>query len=165
MVIQPQTNLSRRPNLSACRQSKSSPVKKKSASEKATSTFGYRPVSSGGSLFSEQVSKLKVVDLRHHDIAHHKMDVVPFSDLGVVTPPTFESGSGHSTKTAEWLTPAEAARHLKIKTRTLLLWVRSGKAPGHKLSGTHRHVWRFLRAELDAMLVGPSVCSAEKESK
>lgn len=55
----------------------------------------------------------------------------------------------------EWLTTAEAANHLKVKQRTLLQWVREGKIPAHKLSGTKRRVWRFLRHELDDML-GPS---------
>ena len=54
----------------------------------------------------------------------------------------------------EWLTAAEAARHLKVKTRTLLLWVNQGKVRGYKLSGTIRHVWRFQRADLDAALFG-----------
>jgi excisionase family DNA binding protein len=52
----------------------------------------------------------------------------------------------------EWLTSDEAARHLKVKPRTLLLWVRQGKVKGYKLSGTKRHVWRFLRSDLDAAL-------------
>ncbi len=59
-----------------------------------------------------------------------------------------------------WLTAAEAAHYLKVKPRTLLFWVRQGKVKGYALSGTKRHVWRFRRAELDAMLVAPSVpCS------
>jgi excisionase family DNA binding protein len=52
----------------------------------------------------------------------------------------------------EWLTATEAAQHLKVKPRTLLLWVRQGKVKGYKLSGTKRHVWRFQRADLDAAL-------------
>jgi excisionase family DNA binding protein len=52
----------------------------------------------------------------------------------------------------EWLTANEAAQYLKVKTRTLLQWVRERKIPAHRLSGTHRCVWRFLRPELDAML-------------
>lgn len=54
-----------------------------------------------------------------------------------------------------WLTATEAAQYLKIKPRTLLQWTREGKVPAHKLSGTRRCVWRFLKPELDAML-GPS---------
>jgi excisionase family DNA binding protein len=63
----------------------------------------------------------------------------------------------------DWLTATEAAEYLKVKPRTLLLWVRLGKVPAHKLSGTRRCVWRFLRPELDAMLSGPS--GAQKEGQ
>ena len=54
----------------------------------------------------------------------------------------------------EWLTAQEAAEHLRIKTRTLLRWTRQGKIKGYALSGGQRHVWRYLRAELDAALLG-----------
>jgi excisionase family DNA binding protein len=57
----------------------------------------------------------------------------------------------------EWLTSDEAAQHLKVKPRTLLFWVRQGKVKGYKLSGTKRHVWRFLRSDLDAALFNGSV--------
>jgi len=66
--------------------------------------------------------------------------------------------------TTEWLTATEAAAHLKVKPRTLLLWVRQGKMPAYKLSGVKRCVWRFRRFELDAMLSGPSAGSADKET-
>jgi len=56
----------------------------------------------------------------------------------------------------EWLTLHEAAEYLKIQPRTLSLWARQGKVPAHKLSGLQRCVWRFLHAELDAMLNAPS---------
>jgi excisionase family DNA binding protein len=52
----------------------------------------------------------------------------------------------------EWLTAQEAARHLKVKPRTLLLWVRQGKVRAFALSGTRRRVWRFRRQDLDALL-------------
>ena len=42
-----------------------------------------------------------------------------------------------------WLTAQEAAQYLKVKTRTLLLWVRQGKIKGHILSGSVRHVMAF----------------------
>jgi excisionase family DNA binding protein len=58
------------------------------------------------------------------------------------------------SEVVEWLTSTEAAQHLKVKPRTLLLWVRQGKLKAYKLSGTKRHVWRFLRADLDAVLFG-----------
>ena len=61
----------------------------------------------------------------------------------------------------EWLTLAEAASYLKIHPRTLGLWARQGKVPAHRLSGTRRCVWRFLRAELDAMLTASSAVPAE----
>lgn len=48
---------------------------------------------------------------------------------------------------SEWLTVAEAARYLKVKSRTLLLWVRQGKVKGFALSGMKRHVWRFRQAD------------------
>lgn len=75
----------------------------------------------------------------------------------------------------EWLTAAEAAQYLKIRTRTLLLWARQGKVKGYVLSGTQRHVWRFRREDLDAAFLQPagpevlhsalsSVRSAEKEA-
>jgi excisionase family DNA binding protein len=63
---------------------------------------------------------------------------------------------------AQWLTAQEAARYLKVETRTLLLWARQGKVKGHQLSGIKRHVWRFRQAELDASLVSPSVRTDER---
>jgi len=64
----------------------------------------------------------------------------------------------------EWLTAAEAAQHLKIKRRTLLLWVRQKKIPAYSLSGTARHVWRFLRSDLDTALLGAPVLYSESPS-
>lgn len=58
---------------------------------------------------------------------------------------------------SEWLTAAEAAAYLKVRVRTLLLWVRQGKIKGYALSGTKRRVWRFLVDDLDAKLRPPSV--------
>ena len=59
--------------------------------------------------------------------------------------------------TAEWLTAVEAAQHLKVKPRTLLLWVRQGKMKAFALSGTKRRVWRFRQGDLDAALVESAV--------
>ncbi len=63
----------------------------------------------------------------------------------------------------EWLTAAEAATYLRVKVRTLLLWVRQGKIKGYALSGTKRRVWRFLRADLDAKLRSPSVLQERRK--
>jgi len=54
--------------------------------------------------------------------------------------------------TSEWLTAQEAAAYLKVKPRTLLEWAKTSKIPAHKLSGTMRSTWRFLRSELDTAL-------------
>jgi len=65
----------------------------------------------------------------------------------------------------EWLTTNEAAAHLKVKPRTLLLWVRQGKVKGFALSGTKRRVWRFRREDLDASLINsfsPVVLTEER---
>jgi len=58
---------------------------------------------------------------------------------------------------SEWLTASEAAAHLKVKARTLLLWVRQGKVKAFALSGTKRRVWRFHRKDLDAALLESAV--------
>jgi excisionase family DNA binding protein len=63
--------------------------------------------------------------------------------------------------TAEWLTAAEAAQYLKVRVRTLLLWVRQGKLKAFALSGTKRRVWRFRREDLDAALLARPVLSSE----
>ena len=62
----------------------------------------------------------------------------------------------------------EAAQYLKVKPRTVPCWAKRGRIPGHPLSGAQRITWRFLRAELDAMLALPSAaghgrvqCAAE----
>lgn len=60
-----------------------------------------------------------------------------------------------------WLTVQEAAAYLKVKPRTLSRWVREKKVPAHSLSGFTRNVWRFQKAELDAMLGVSSVGPAE----
>jgi excisionase family DNA binding protein len=70
---------------------------------------------------------------------------------------------------SEWLTVTEAANHLKVKPRTLLLWVRQGKVKAFALSGTKRRAWRFRQADLDGALmespvlpsIPPSVRPAE----
>lgn len=59
--------------------------------------------------------------------------------------------------TSEWLTPDEGARYLKVKTRTLLLWVRQGKLKAYPLSGVRRRIWRFRKEDLDAALFASPV--------
>jgi len=65
---------------------------------------------------------------------------------------------------SEWLTGMEAAKYLKVKVRTLLLWVRQGKVKAFALSGTKRRVWRFRRADLDAALLESPVLPSESPS-
>jgi len=65
---------------------------------------------------------------------------------------------------AEWLTAAEAAQYLKVKVRTLLLWVRQGKVKAFALSGTKRPVWRFRRSDLDAALLESPVLPSKAPS-
>jgi len=57
----------------------------------------------------------------------------------------------------EWLSAEEAAAHLKVQRRTLLLWVRQGRIKAYALSGTKRHIWRFRREDLDAALMDSPV--------
>ena len=68
-------------------------------------------------------------------------------------------------KFSDWLNADEAAEYLRVKRRTLLLWARQGKVKGYRLSGSTRHVWRFLPSDLDATLESPSVCPAERMGK
>ena len=61
---------------------------------------------------------------------------------------------------SDWLTAAEAAVYLKVKTRSLLLWVRQGKVKAYALAGTKRRVWRFRKEDLDgALLASPMLIS------
>jgi excisionase family DNA binding protein len=64
----------------------------------------------------------------------------------------------------EWLTAAEVAAHLKVQTRTVLLWTRQGKIKAYALSGTKRRVWRYLRSDVDSLLFGNPVVSSESLS-
>jgi excisionase family DNA binding protein len=65
-----------------------------------------------------------------------------------------------SNAQTEWLTADEAAQYLKVKIRTLLLWVRQGKVKAFALSGTKRRVWRFRREDLDSTLLSRPVVSS-----
>ena len=62
----------------------------------------------------------------------------------------------------EWLTAREAASHLRIEPRTLLLWARLGHIKGYVLSGTKRITWRFRAEDLDATLSAPSVALTKR---
>jgi excisionase family DNA binding protein len=62
---------------------------------------------------------------------------------------------------APWLTAAEAAKYLKVKPLTLLLWVRHGRVQAFALSGTKRRVWRFRVADLDSALTANPVLPSE----
>lgn len=64
---------------------------------------------------------------------------------------------GGDTMQSEWLTAEEAAKYLKVKTRTLLLWVRQGKVKAFAISGIRRRVWRFRQQDLDAALLEHAV--------
>lgn len=63
----------------------------------------------------------------------------------------------------DWLTAAEAAPYLKIKTRTILFWACSSKIKGCPLTDTKRRFRRFLESDLDAILIhsGPVLSSAQ----
>jgi excisionase family DNA binding protein len=65
---------------------------------------------------------------------------------------------------AEWLTAVEAAQYLKVKVRTLLLWVRRGKVKAFALSGTQRRVWRFRQIDLDAAFMESPVLPSKTPS-
>jgi excisionase family DNA binding protein len=58
---------------------------------------------------------------------------------------------------SDWLTAAEAAAYLKVKPRSLLLWVRQGKLQAYALSGTKRRIWRFRKEDLDSVLFASPV--------
>lgn len=60
-------------------------------------------------------------------------------------------------QTSDWLTVEEAASYLKVKPRSLLLWVRQGRVQAYALSGIKRRVWRFRSEDLDAALLAHSV--------
>jgi excisionase family DNA binding protein len=78
-----------------------------------------------------------------------------------MTPTSNQFGDG---PTAEWLTAVEAAQYLKVKVRTLLLWVRQGKVKAFALSGTKRRVWRFRHSDLDAALLESPVLPSQSPS-
>jgi excisionase family DNA binding protein len=73
--------------------------------------------------------------------------------------PAFREGM-NTVPQSDWLTAGEAAAYLKVRTRSLLLWVRQGKVTAYALSGTKRRVWRFRKEDLDSLLFANVVSSA-----
>jgi excisionase family DNA binding protein len=65
--------------------------------------------------------------------------------------------SNEQQPSSPWFTTEEASQYLKVKPRTISLWVRQGKVKAFALSGTLRRVWRFRREDLDAALVAANV--------
>jgi excisionase family DNA binding protein len=65
---------------------------------------------------------------------------------------------------ANWLTPSEAARYLRVQVRTVLLWARQGRLKGYVLSGLKRRAWRFRQTDLDAALLEGAVIPSELPS-
>jgi excisionase family DNA binding protein len=63
---------------------------------------------------------------------------------------------------SDWMTAAEAAQYLKVKSRSLLLWVRQGRVPAYALSGTKRRIWRFRKVDLDNAVLSRPVLSSPR---
>ena len=78
--------------------------------------------------------------------------------------PEVPSTTEPKSESTGWLTPSEAARYLRVKERTILLWARQGKVKGHWLSGLKRRVWRFRLADLDKALGESSVIPSQSPS-
>ncbi len=68
-----------------------------------------------------------------------------------------DTGEMNPLPQSDWLTAAEAATYLKVKPRSLLLWVRQGKVRAYVLSGTKRRIWRFRKEDLDSFLLAGAV--------
>jgi excisionase family DNA binding protein len=79
-----------------------------------------------------------------------------WKDLGTTTKPEKDLSMGAFPQ-SDWLTALEAAAYLKVKARSLLLWVRQGKIQAYALSGTKRRVWRFRQEDLDNFLLAHPV--------
>ena len=62
----------------------------------------------------------------------------------------------------QWMTDREAAAYMKITPRILKDRARRGLIPAHPIpGGTRCTLYRFLRHELDATLLGSSVAPAD----
>jgi len=66
---------------------------------------------------------------------------------------TLQDSPSHDSQYAVWLSAAEAATYLNFKTRTIQQWPRQGRLKGYALAGSRRHVWHFLRSDLDAIVM------------
>lgn len=66
---------------------------------------------------------------------------------------TILDSPSHDAQYAAWLSAAEAAAYLNFKTRTIQLWARQGRLKAYALAGSQRHVWRFLRSDLDEIVM------------
>jgi excisionase family DNA binding protein len=66
---------------------------------------------------------------------------------------TIQDSPSHDAHYAAWLSAAEAAAYLNFKTRTIQLWARQGRLKAYALAGSQRHVWRFLRSDLDEIVM------------
>jgi excisionase family DNA binding protein len=56
---------------------------------------------------------------------------------------------------SQWLTATEAAQYLRVQPGTVLKWAKEGRIPAHPLSGSKRVTWRFLKSELDSVMLAP----------
>jgi excisionase family DNA binding protein len=65
------------------------------------------------------------------------------------------------TQQVQWLTASEAAAHLRVAHRTVLVWAKMGRIPAHRLSGAQRVTWRFRADELDAFMSNGEMKVAE----
>jgi excisionase family DNA binding protein len=86
------------------------------------------------------------------DILDRLIETSITSKLGIGRP-RFDAAGVHRDEAVNWMTTKEAAQYLKVPPRTLLDWARRGSVKGYMLSGTERHVWRFLQEDLDAALL------------
>jgi excisionase family DNA binding protein len=80
-----------------------------------------------------------------------------FSKSGAHKQMIFEPRQPMDIQTATWLTVKDAAEYLTVKPRTLAQWARQGTIKGYVLPGTERVKRRFLRSDLDAKLLPPTV--------
>ena len=80
-----------------------------------------------------------------------------FSTSGAHKQMILEQRQPMDIQTSTWLTVKEAAQYLSVKSRTLAQGARQGTIKGYVLPGTERVKRRFLRSDLDAKLLPPTV--------